>query len=239
MRPHKRSESGTYPGFSVRLAYNNPRIKDDSVHDDLAKLKILALLEGFRTPNRLIVKVALEIASLIDGKRLSFSTDNLLLRARKEESAKIWRELASQDVRRSLPNSCTYPVKLSFLPAGRKDLNDLSCRLRWAEGQILMEALHAFAVLASAKDPFESVDQLPDLLRLGLAERSFHKLGELTAKEIHEGISDGNILIPVNVLSAINVGLSLVLRPKIERVPNQIEEPMDSSSLNLIGKKDD
>lgn len=195
------AEPGTYPGFTIRVA------KTDGV-----VLEALSDSNQYPSVNRHMV-------SMVQGTLLiceSLSVPEALTKNRIPQIHRLlWQQLAQRDVRRSLPNSQSRPIKLTFPAEERKRIIDTSRQLRWAAGQVIVEALQAYCILAGTDGLLE---HLPDIIRLSRANRSL--LGE------SEPESAGFIL------GCLNLGLGQISRPKLDSGP--VEPPQMEVDLDLL-----
>lgn len=186
-------------GFTVRFAA-----------DDMAVLEQLSELVSNGTVNRLLVLVVLEILHLCQSSPFSLPPNSALRKLLSHSQYKAqWRQLAERDLRRTLPNSASKPIKLTFPDLERQRLGNLSRQLEWAGGQIILSALQAFCAFAGAERPLEDLPAIIQLSRGGrlLMGGSPPESGEM-------------------ILACLNIELGLVTRPRLDP-PEAPEQPME------------
>jgi hypothetical protein len=117
-----------------------------------------------RSINRLLHRMVRESLLLADSKPFSVMEAKLLrkIRARPKLRA-LFRSIADEDVRRTVPNDDTLSVKFPFSMEERDRLKRLTAILRWSTAQLTLEAIQSFLVLAGAEEPLEQ-EQVPTLL---------------------------------------------------------------------------
>jgi hypothetical protein len=196
-------------GFNLRLGKK-----------DLRAFEMMARKLGTDlTANRLLMESAVEML-VISSNPVEILGQGLLFTIRKSKDVQLrLGEIAARDIRRNLRRAETEQVKLTFTPTGRRMLSDRSIQCRWAEGQVILEALQAFCLLASAQKPMV---ELPDLLRLGWAEKFWRNNGEIASPDVRIASLNGRL------------GLMPDLRKKREELGAQKEPRESAGTTGLI-----
>ena len=145
-------------GVTVRFANN-----------DIDAQEALSKVVSSGSVNRLGVIMTLEIIHLCQALPFALPENSALIKLTSHSDKKVlWREIAQRDVRRTLPNAESKPVKLTFTALERQRLLNLSRQLEWAAGQIVLAAIQAFCTFAGAERPIE---ELPAMIRLARGSR--------------------------------------------------------------------
>jgi len=216
MKPRTGTELGHPKGFTVRLS-----------EEDIDIFKLLAKKEKQESTNQLLAQMCVQVMAMCQVP-FALSDESLLVKL-SPTSKKLWLRLANSDVRRTLPNKKTLPIRITFPETKRKDLRRLAQRLRWAEGQLILECLHAFCQLAAAS---EAIASLPDVIDLARG-RSFFSGPEVTGEEAKDKTRDTAAVESINhVLKNLNIALGHIAGRQLEST-DKPSYPL-KTKLNLV-----
>jgi hypothetical protein len=158
MKPPTNVKLGHPKGFTVRIA-----TKD---RDEFASLygqyKCYSM-------NELMATMTGQIVDMCRSNPFVFPAKSLLAKVGKRSKAS-WLRLAKSDVRRTMTNDESVPVRITFPERRRQDLRALSQELRWAEGQLILESLDAFCQLAASR---QQLSFLPPVIELSRGRAAY------------------------------------------------------------------
>ncbi len=139
MKP-RRQPDAHYPGYTIRV----PEV-------DMNLLKDLSDPYRLLTLNRLLSGMVVVIVGVCLSYPIQINPKGLLMAARHGRTdLGVWQKLAQNDFRRSVPYEQSKPIKVTFAQIERAKIASISRRLRWSEGQVIIEATQAFFQIASA-----------------------------------------------------------------------------------------
>ena len=141
------------------------------VKSDLRILRSLGRSLGVPSVNRFVVYIVLEVLHLCASPPFSLSRYRRLLRSKiSRDDQATWHRLAGDNILRTLPNPKTQPIRISFPGKSRSQVASLGSELRWSEGQVILEALQTFCILAGGSEDSKS---LPGIFRQAWMPRSY------------------------------------------------------------------
>jgi hypothetical protein len=204
MKPReKTSESSSHPGFPIRLRKTH-----------IAVLEGLAASGHNVTVNRYTAESVVTVLNICESWSVS---PDLQKKQIPQLNRLLWRQLAHEDVRKSVPSTLSKPIKLTLPHAERQRIENISRLLRWSTGQVIVEAIQAYAQLAAGE---EIIYDLPDIIRLYFGNRIFLAESEPVTVEVVRG--------------RLNLALGRITRPSMDSAPTQPEPMTTDIDIELI-----
>ncbi len=200
-RPKPEPTSASNPPLSVRL-----------VKSDVSALRTLAQSFGIRFVNRLVVFIVLDMLDLCALPAFSLEGyRNLLQEKISRDDRAMWYQLSCANILRTVANPKTQPIRLSFPGESRRKLEMLGREMHWSTGQVILEALQTFCVLAGGNEN----PKLPGIFRQAWVPRQYRERTNETSGKM--------------VASELNKSLGLV------RQPFRLDQPESHETIILTG----
>ena len=183
------------------------------VKSDLRVLRTLGKSLGIPSVNRLVVFIVLEILDLCALPPFSLDGYRSLLKEKiSRDDRATWHELSCVNILRTVPNPKSQPIRVSFPGDSRGRLEILGREMHWSVGQVILEALQTFCILAGGGEDSKAV---PGVFGQAWVPRQYRQ---------RTGESSGQM-----VASELNKSLGLV------HPPPHLDQPESDEPLTLTG----